>query len=449
MKRSNLAWLLLPALVALAPPVHAQGQGESLSAWKYYANIQERGQRDARLEQAKNSKYFAFTLPPEVLGKAQPRLSDLRLVDANGRFVPYALRERRTRQELKTLDAEQFDKGTNAEQRYAQVSLRLPQKERLEHNEIEVVTSGQNFRRRVVVSVSGKETFPAEDTHEILDRFLIQYDSDAGPVQVRKLKYPVQQARFLRVRVYATGEEKLPKIEEVFVRQTLSVSGVEQTLPAELGPRQAVKAEGGPGSAWFVTLHEDAVPVERLTFRVAGTAVNRPFRLESANPDAPIREARAAQWHWRKDGDQLLLEFEFAEEWASRLRLVVTDFANPPLEIQSVTYSAAARQLIFAAPADKKLDGPMKLYFGNPDATAANYDFERDLPNELLPAPATVAVGQRQDNPDYAPPPATLGERLPWLIYAVLSAACLVLVSLLALLARNAVRGHDAAKVTA
>jgi hypothetical protein len=190
--------------------------------------------------------------------------------------------------------------------------------------------------------------------------------------------------------------------------------------------------------------------VARLTFTAAGDAVTRPFRLEIAGTrNAPPSEVPDAQWHWRKEGGQLLLDITFTEVRASRLRLVVTDFANPPLDLQAVTYSAAARQVVFAPPPDKKLEGPLQLYFGNAEATPAAYDFERTLPAELTPAPVEVEVGDPQDNPEYVPPARPLGERLPWLIYVVLGAACLVLVALLGLLARQAVRRHDAKQAPA
>jgi hypothetical protein len=449
-RRPCLALLALAALLACAAPAGAQeADAESLSRWKYSAELSGKD-RGGALPGA--AKYLAFTLSPEVLGKAQDGLGDLRLVDASGRRIPYAARVRSPRQEVTALEAEPFDEGVNAAQNYAQVSLRLPQQERLEHNEVEVVTAGQKFWRRVVVSASNRETFPADETHEVLDRELFQLDTDAGPVQVRKLKYPVQQARFLRVRVHADPktDKAPPKIEKVIVRKTQSVPGVEQTRDAELGPREPVRADRGPGSAWFVRLHEDPVPVARLTFTVAGDAVTRPFRLEIAGkPTEPRSDVADAQWHWRKEGGQLFLDVTFPEVRATRLRLVVTDFANPPLDLQTVTYSAAARQVVFAPPADRALEGPLQLYFGNADATPAEYDFARDLPAELSPAPVEVAVGPRQDNPEYVPPARPLGERLPWLIYVVLGAACMVLVALLGLLARQALRRHDARQAPA
>ena len=57
--------------------------------------------------------------------------------------------------------------------------------------------------------------------------------------------------------------------------------------------------------------------------------------------------------------------------------------------------------------------------------------------------PAAELVGDFQANPSYQPPLQTLNERMPWLIYTVLGTACLVLLLILASLARQAIGRHD------
>ena len=46
-------------------------------------------------------------------------------------------------------------------------------------------------------------------------------------------------------------------------------------------------------------------------------------------------------------------------------------------------------------------------------------------------------------NPTYVPPPPTLNEKMPWLVYVVLGVACLVLLAILVSLANQAIRRHD------
>ena len=84
------------------------------------------------------------------------------------------------------------------------------------------------------------------------------------------------------------------------------------------------------------------------------------------------------------------------------LRLVVTDNRNPPLNISGVQYAAPAREVVFAR---NDFAGPLRLYVGNPKAEAPQYDFEKNLPAVLAPAPLRVEVGLQTANPAYRPEP--------------------------------------------
>ncbi len=119
----------------------------------------------------------------------------------------------------------------------------------------------------------------------------------------------------------------------------------------------------------------------------------------------------------------------------------MTDNRNAPLQLEQVTYSAAARQIVFAPSAGTN---SFNLYIGNPKARQPGYDFARNLPEQLDPAPTRVVVGRALSNPAYTPVPPPLTERWPWLIYTVLSAASLVLVGILLSLSRTVIARHDA-----
>src|SRR5207249_2672903 len=59
--------------------------GLTLAKWEWFQEVQ-------LPDKGKPGAYVAFTLPPSVFGKAQRDLNDLRLADAKGVRVPYALR---------------------------------------------------------------------------------------------------------------------------------------------------------------------------------------------------------------------------------------------------------------------------------------------------------------------------------------------------------------------
>jgi hypothetical protein len=120
----------------------------------------------------------------------------------------------------------------------------------------------------------------------------------------------------------------------------------------------------------------------------------------------------------------------------------VADHRNPVLYLQEMRVTAAVRQVIFEVVAE--ITEPVYLYYGNPEAAAPNYDFAKNLPETLSPAPYRLEAGPRQDNPKYQPPPLPLTERLPWLIYALLGLAIAALGLLVANLARAAITASEA-----
>jgi hypothetical protein len=133
------------------------------------------------------------------------------------------------------------------------------------------------------------------------------------------------------------------------------------------------------------------------------------------------------------------LTIRFDEEaFARKLRLLVTDYNNPALNISSITAGAPARQLFFEL--KEPLAQPLRLFFGNLKATEPHYDFEKELSARLVAPILSAAVGTVVSNPDYRPEPLPFTERVPWLIYVVLTVSSLALGLILFSLARTTMK---------
>jgi hypothetical protein len=408
---------------------------ESLSAWEWYAEVQLPAAE-------KPARWADFVLTPGVLDKAQRDQADLRLFDAGGRTVPYALRVRRARDEQQQLSARQFNRATNPDR---SVELRLDLGERPpEHNGVEVVTRGEDFRRRLEVEGSDD----GQSWSKLLDKAnLVLFRVGDKTVDIHQAAYPPSRFRYLRLRVYPDRglPDDAPVVTSAAALHTVRVAGEDVTLPAHLGPRQADPGDGGPGSVWPIDFGGDAVPVERLTFDVGDREFVRPFRLEVLDDEGNREVLTSGQWQ-RTLGEDRPLEIRFTELTARRLRLIVTDFRNAPLDLRSVTYSAPAREVVFEP--KPELAQPLRLYFGNPRAGAPHYDFAAALPTTTLnPAPERASLEGLTRNPDYRPPLKPWTERWPWLVYLVLGSAAAVLLAILGALGREALRRHDAAAV--
>jgi hypothetical protein len=436
-----LVILVMPLSPALAQRAEKNGGGPEPDAG--FAQFQ--WYREVDLPANDPKRHAAFFVPPPVFGKARADLGDLRLGDANGKRVPYALRVLRTGTQQKAVPiVRRFNEGAGPSGSY-QVCLELRDIAPPGYNEIQIDTTGTEFRRRVEVFGSDTDDFqkaqrllPGKDAHVLH----LRIDAEPHEVERRRFQFSPMQYRFVRVMVYPDADSKAdePRIESVTVRQAVPMKGTYLTYGATLEPRQYVRGEGGAAAtAWFIDLGAP-VPCEALSF-VAAEQAQRPFRLEIADTDR--RGDIGATWKWRSDPTGNYLEATFPEVQATRFRLVVTDYENPPLELTGAWFTTCARQVVFASPPEKGFATPLRLYYGNPAANPPHYDLEQKLPIVLTPAPLEATLGKQQENPDYIPPPKTLAERMPWLVYVVLGIACAVLLGVLGLLARQAIARAD------
>jgi hypothetical protein len=417
--------------LAAGIPVARTAEPEKLNAWQWYQEV--------TWDSSKASHRVDFVLPPSVLDKARLDLGDLRLYDGSGQAVPYALRVRRTKDDRTSLKVREFNRVSRPD-RSVELSLDLGEAPG-EHNEIRVLMPGTNVRRRLHLDGSNDD----KNWNTLLDKVdWMAFEAGDQKIDVHDFRYPVSRFRYLRVQVQPDRslEDDKPVLQSVSVLRSIQVPGEYITLPANLEPREAVPAEGGPGSAWVIDLGA-RVPCEKLTFDIRDEEFARSYLLQTADKDERASSAFIARGEWRRRRGEKVepLVISFREITARRLRLVVTDYRNPPLAIDAVRYTAPARQVIFAPPA--KWTPPLRLYFRNPDAAAPHYDFAATLPEVLERAPQRAQLDDLTKNPDYQPPPLPWSERWPWLVYVVLSAASLVLLVLLVLLGREAIARHD------
>lgn len=406
---------------------------EAVSAWQFFAEvpIAHRGK----------SPLSDFVLPPSVFDASRLDLADLRLYDAQLRDVPYALRIRSQVDTTEAVVAKEFNRVPDPTGGM-QVSLDLGEKQ-TDHNEVEVNTPGDNYRRRVVLEGSDDR----KEWKELAKRNVVRFPSGDTAFVDKTLSYTPSRYRYLRITLSPDPQNDTRPIEigEVVVRRRVKVPGEREVREVPFGEREPVRADGGPGSRWVVDLQGRDVPVDRLLVTVADEEYARNWYVEAAGPaDANERFQRVASGVWQRRAGERRQDMvaEFGQEVrAARVRLVVTDNRNPPLHLTSVKAAAPARVVIAKRP--ESSSGPWRLYFGNPKGEAPNYDFARNLPQKLDPPPDRVSLGQRQANPNYQPEPLPLTERLPWLIYVLLGAAVAVLALLIFNLARVAIRIAD------
>lgn len=407
---------------------------ELVSRWEFFQQTAGEPPQDARLAE--------LVLTPSVFSEARLDLADLRLYDAQEREVPYALRVRRPEDATVVVPTSPFNR-TGAPDRSSQLSLDLQQTQ-VEHNEVQVELLGVNFRRRALLEGSDR----GETWSKMAEQDLLRFHVADDKLVDLTVRYSPSRFRYLRLTVWPdpqVDEDKPVAIGKVVVRRRVKVPGEFTIREAPFGDRDPVRADGGPGSAWIIDLGGTDVPCSHLHVHVSDAEFVRDWRLEAAGPagskDEDFRWIARGTWR-RRAGEKIQpMVAEFSEVTAARLRLVVTDHRNPPLQIERCNVLAAARVVVF--PVAELAPGPAQLYYGNPDAEAPNYDFSRNLPPRLEPPPARLGMGPRTVNPIFQPEPLPLTERWPWLIYVLLSFAVAVLGLLILNLARTAIHLDD------
>ena len=202
---------------------------------------------------------------------------------------------------------------------------------------------------------------------------------------------------------------------------------------------ELLRNQGAHSSAWIIDLGARA-PCDRLALEVDDDSFSRPFQVESVDDEQQVRLI-ASGTLTRHSGDEekpLMIIFD-NEENVRKLRLQITDYSNPTLNITSIEASAPARQLVFEL--KEPTSQPLRLYFGNASVPAPHYDFETELESKPSSEPAHSEFSKVIANPEYRPAPRPLTERVPWLIYLVLAISSIALAFILFSIARSAMRG--------
>ena len=426
MKRLCLLILLLLTVSGLAIslatlPAAAQ---TSTTAWPFYVELNGA---------TGTPGLYDLIVPFHVMDKSLDDLSDLRLFDNDGREVPYALRVRREVDDSREIEAAIFNSASVGGAYEVSVDLG---EDRGEHNAVEIVTTGSNFRRRVVVEGSDTETeWRTLKTGDVI----FSFHADNKLVDSNRVSYSPSRFRFLRIRVFAdelSGTNDRPEITEVRVMMSVREKGELVTWAVNVPSYELLRNQGAPSSKWLIDLGA-RVPVDRVALNFYESSFSRQFQIEAVD-DQNVRLLASGELT-RREGDNKPVVVNFNEESHTRnLRLLITDHSNPTLGLMQIEPSAPARQLVFEIkepPAQ-----PLRLYFGNRNIPAPHYDFEKELAGKVTTNVTRVGVGARTTNQNYVPEPLPFTERVPWLIYLVLTASSVALAWILLSLARRSLQ---------
>jgi len=410
--------LLIGAAVVLE--AQAPRAPERLSAWPYFKDIQTSVTGDGLRD---------FVLDRDMLDHAHVGHSDVRLYSGD-QEIPYVLRIRHEVSTAEPYPVREFNRSTA--EGVAQVSCDLGQAPQ-EHNEVQIQTAGNNFRRLVDVQGSSDGTNWAT---LVSGSLLFRFAAGGRTVEQQAVTYSVSRYRYLRLRVSRDPQidHGAPEITGIQVRRSVHRSGEFLSFPANVQGREPDRLNSRPVSVWRMDLGAH-VPFERILISTSDAAYSRPFQLEAIDETSSPEVIASGDLVKREDATTPG-PIDFTEHFARHLKLTVTDDRNAPLTITNVMLMSAAREVIFEASAVPS--GSVRVYYGNGNAPLPHYDLATRLPAELSPPPQRLTLSAQQENPNFSPDPLPFSERSPWLIYIVLATATLVLCWILLSLVRKA-----------
>src|SRR5436190_14447086 len=280
MKRCSLFIALVLALAFLVI-VTALAES-STSSWPFFAEV---------IPAAQKTGLYSLAVPLEVLSRSREDLADLRLYDAAGKEIPYALWIRKEIDDVRQVDGRLFNQ-VSAGGNSTEVSVDLGGMDQGEHNQVEIETSGTNFRRRV--EIEGGDA--GNDWKSLKSDLIFSFSSANSVVQSNRVTYPASRYRYLRVRVFADEQidRQPPAITNVRVSLAVRQKGERANWTVNLPSYELLRREGAPASSWTLDLG-GRVPCDRLLLEASSDSFSRPFQLEAIDDPDNIRLLAAGQ----------------------------------------------------------------------------------------------------------------------------------------------------------
>jgi hypothetical protein len=324
-------------------------------------------------------------LPDDVLDACRPGLPDLRIVDAAGRDVPYAIEQEPARAETwKAFPALNLESVEKVETVF-QID-RGPRPGITDAVTLEV--EGGEFLKPVrVQSSADRETWKDVASGSIFA---------TGDVRMQTLPLPATDRRYLQFRLDdRNGAPLRPEGAKLRVRGRGETSVTERPLALE--PRAAEPREP---SRYRATLPAANLAVSALRFQAADPAFSRPVRVYERVffRDEVHRRLVAAGVLDRAPGSKEPIDLPVSGIAGRNLEIEIDGGDSPPLEELGAVARVRATTLRFRAPEDRGL----VLAYGSASAGAPRYDLARALATSTGTDFASAAPGP----PSAARPPA-------------------------------------------
>ena len=312
--------------------------------------------------------------------------NDLRIIDNNGTQWPFFLHIPQETQDKETLVPNILNRSfVSGDESYLQFDLVLPTAKDTNgrHNQIELITSGEDYVRRVEIYTGNP---PAG---LMATGYLIDFPRQRN-ARNQIIRYPDSDTSRLHIRIYSNAldaNETFDIIASNFHYRTLPVQADREIVGfQELDVPESEKNDNA--QTHILDLKYINRPVEFITFKTSRTSFARSVAVYGRN-------TLLDSWIWEGGGTIYSLEndheIEIELEAASRfLKVQIFHYDDTPLPLEALELAALPRSLVFEAASA----GEAELCFGSLKTEAPRYDLIQRIDQKTIPQLVTYSTQQ-------------------------------------------------------
>jgi Protein of unknown function (DUF3999) len=358
-------------------------------AWRHW-----RYSRAIELPAADSARLISMLVPQDVYAHAAPLLADLRVIDANGAPIPYALRSREQIEEFTPPYKPAILENSFSPGNYTQIILDLGNY-RAFHSSARIETYESEFMEWVEIDASDD----ARVWRIVEERAPIFRFSREGHAGTNVVRYSPNNARFLRLRIL--DGSKLFRIEGVQILVNPARQPERERFDARLLP---AKPHAPNQTAWFADLGAGHAPLRDVRFQVGPQEFVREVTIQSSRDGSRWFLVGTGEIYRFTQLNRQCEELSVAISGTPEryLRVEIANGNDKPLGGVVPTLYMATRRIVF----EQEPGSSYRLLYGQSRAKPPQYDFARRVNQQRMDAALVAQAGPEEVNSDWTDPRA-------------------------------------------
>jgi hypothetical protein len=325
----------------------------------------------------------------ETYNHSKDDLSDLRIVNNEGKEVPYKLEILESTKEMIRFEPRLYNLS-NIPSEFTEFYLDMGENSET-INKLHIVTPDKNFRRKVEIfgSDDSKKWYKIRD-----DAYIFNFHTDDYTSALTDLNFADTRRRYLKIIIWNEKEKPL-EIEECWVyRQKIFKAQMDQ-IPFKMISR--IENEEKKRTEIILDFVYNNIPKNEISLNFDSPGYHRSVcAFESTDSE-----------DWRYLGSGVIYRFDegnrnniinLGEARDKYLKILIYNQDDRPLKIEDISAFGNQRLIYFPVEKNKQYF----LFYGNPDARRPTYEFEKLLPHVESKKSVMVLLEKEQHNEDYS-----------------------------------------------